>query len=59
MNMSRYALLMPFALVSPVWGMTFPAIRVGVNDLPPALFSGSRFIVAGVIMAMMLAHPGE
>ncbi|MCL6477644.1 MAG: EamA family transporter [Peptococcaceae bacterium] len=39
-----------YLVVCIVWGSTFLAIRIGVSDLPPALFSGVRFIIAGSIM---------
>src|ERR1700691_3708402 len=33
-----------------VWGSTYLAIRVGVGHLPPLLFAGIRYIVAGVLL---------
>lgn len=39
-----------FAIVYLVWGSTYLAIRVGVQSLPPWLFAGVRFLVAGVLM---------
>lgn len=33
-----------------IWGSTYLAIRVGVQDLPPALFAGVRFVCAGSLM---------
>ncbi len=33
-----------------IWGSTYLAIRVGVQDLPPALFAGLRFVCAGGLM---------
>lgn len=33
-----------------VWGSTYLAIRIGVQALPPALFAGVRFLLAGVLM---------
>jgi len=36
-----------------IWGSTYLAIRIGVQDLPPALFAGVRFVCAG---ALMLAY---
>jgi len=33
-----------------VWGSTYLAIRVGVKYLPPAIFSGVRFLVAGALL---------
>ncbi len=33
-----------------VWGTTYLSIRVGVRELPPLLFAGVRFIVAGALL---------
>lgn len=32
------------------WGSTYLAIRIGVQELPPLLFAGIRFLVAGSVM---------
>ncbi|NWG27081.1 MAG: EamA family transporter [Ignavibacteriaceae bacterium] len=37
-----------------VWGTTYLAIRIGVADLPPMLYAGLRWIIAGVIMTILL-----
>ncbi|HBV99490.1 MAG TPA: EamA family transporter [Desulfotomaculum sp.] len=39
-----------YSVVCIVWGSTYLAIRIGVSDLPPALFAGVRFIIAGSLM---------
>lgn len=39
-----------YAVVCIVWGSTYLAIRIGVGDLPPALFAGVRFLIAGGLM---------
>lgn len=39
-----------FAIVYVVWGSTYLAIRVGVAELPPALFAGARFLAAGALL---------
>jgi len=33
-----------------VWGSTYLAIRVGVGHLPPLVFAGVRFVVAGALL---------
>lgn len=43
-------IILGFAVVYLVWGSTYLAIRIGVQHLPPALFAGVRFLVAGVLM---------
>lgn len=42
---------MAFATIYLVWGSTFLAIRIGVSRLPPFLFGGLRFLVAGALLA--------
>ncbi len=39
-----------YTVVCLVWGSTYLAIRVGVSQLPPALFAGTRFLLAGAIL---------
>lgn len=38
-----------------IWGTTYLAIRIGVENLPPVLFTGLRWIVAGPILFILLA----
>lgn len=40
------------------WGTTYLAIRIGVQKLPPALFAGVRFLIAGVIFLTYLRLRG-
>ena len=42
--------LLSFAIIYFVWGSTFLAIRVGVQEVPPFLLAGMRFVLAGVIL---------
>ncbi len=42
--------LIAYLLVCVVWGSTYLAIRVGVADLPPFLFAGLRFVLAGFLL---------
>ncbi|MEW6354575.1 MAG: EamA family transporter [Pseudomonadota bacterium] len=44
-----------FLTVYLVWGSTYLAIRVGVADLPPALFAGARFVISGIALGA-IAH---
>jgi drug/metabolite transporter (DMT)-like permease len=37
-----------------IWGTTYLAIRVGVNGLPPMLFAGVRWLIAGAILFLFL-----
>jgi drug/metabolite transporter (DMT)-like permease len=49
---SRHNLLVALNFVSvyTLWGSTYLAIRFGVQDLPPALMAGTRFLVAGAML---------
>lgn len=42
--------LAAYVIVSLVWGSTYLAIRIGVGHLPPALFGGIRFTIAGLVL---------
>jgi drug/metabolite transporter (DMT)-like permease len=48
-----------WAAVCFFWGTTYLAIRVAVEGLPPVLFSGSRFLVAGVAMFLICRALGH
>ncbi len=39
-----------YVVLCIVWGSTYLAIRIGVADLPPALFAGVRFLIAGTVL---------
>jgi drug/metabolite transporter (DMT)-like permease len=51
--------LVAYLLVCTVWGSTYLAIRIGVQDLPPLLFAGVRFVVAGALLAGILLLMGD
>jgi drug/metabolite transporter (DMT)-like permease len=42
-------------VVYVVWGSTYLAIRVIVRDMPPLLAMGARFLVAGLVLAAIIA----
>jgi drug/metabolite transporter (DMT)-like permease len=48
-----------WAAVCFFWGTTYIAIRVAVEGLPPVLFAGSRFVVAGTIMFLICRSLGH
>jgi drug/metabolite transporter (DMT)-like permease len=53
----RWKTLLAFAIIYFVWGSTFYAIRVGVQQVPPLLFAALRFVPAGaVLVAWTLAR---
>ncbi|PKL88902.1 MAG: multidrug DMT transporter permease [Ignavibacteriae bacterium HGW-Ignavibacteriae-2] len=43
-----------WAAVSLIWGTTYLAIKIGVNDLPPLLFAGLRWGIAGPVFIGIL-----
>ena len=43
--------LVAYLIVCVFWGSTYLAIRIGVGVLPPFLFAGLRFLVAGALLA--------
>jgi drug/metabolite transporter (DMT)-like permease len=42
--------LVAYLLVCVLWGSTYLAIRIGVSVLPPFLFAGTRFLLAGLLL---------
>ena len=42
--------LIAYLVVCVFWGSTYLAIKVGVMELPPFLFAGVRFLVAGLLL---------
>ena len=47
------------SIVYVLWGGTYVAIRVMVEDIPPLLGAGARFAIAGVVMLVFLAARGH
>ncbi len=47
------------AAVCLIWGTTYLAIRIVVEDFPPFLFSGIRQIIAGVILLLFMFTVGK
>jgi drug/metabolite transporter (DMT)-like permease len=50
--------LIAYLLVCTVWGSTYLAIRIGVQELPPLLFAGVRFLIAGALLAGIVLLSG-
>jgi len=46
----RSRLVLCLAIVWLVWGSSYLATRIGVTHLPPLLFGGLRFVIAGVLL---------
>jgi drug/metabolite transporter (DMT)-like permease len=58
---ATWALALAFGIVYITWGTTYLAIQRGVRDeqLPPALFGGTRVCLAGLVLLAYLALRGE
>jgi drug/metabolite transporter (DMT)-like permease len=54
----RIKLIACFAVVYLVWGSSYLAMRVGVQQLAPMLFAGVRFALAGVLLVGFAAARG-
>jgi len=42
--------VLAYIAVCILWGSTYLAIRIGVSELPPTIFAGIRFTIAGALM---------
>jgi drug/metabolite transporter (DMT)-like permease len=56
---ARWKLLTALWTVYLVWGSTYLAIKVSVRTLPAFLSAGSRFLLAGGLLALILALRGR
>src|SRR5580700_10237552 len=54
----RWKILMAFAIIYFVWGSTFLAIRIGVQEVPPFFLAGVRFLTAGAILYAWMRATG-
>ncbi len=52
---TKAALIAGFAAIYIIWGSTYLGIRIAVETMPPFLMAGSRFLVAGSIVAAFIA----
>ena len=51
--------LIAYLVVCVFWGSTYLAIKVGVTELPPFLFGGVRFLIAGLILLVIAYAFGD
>lgn len=54
MNNPKFKSYLAYISICIVWGTTYLAIRVGVEDLPPWLFAGFRWTAAGLFFMTIL-----
>jgi drug/metabolite transporter (DMT)-like permease len=52
------ALVAAFGAVWIIWGSTYLAIRYALETLPPFLFAGARFLIAGLILLAIAVARG-
>ena len=48
-----------FAAVYLIWGSTYLAIRIAVQDVPPGLLAGTRFVLAGILLGSAAIWYGQ
>lgn len=58
-NKSNVLAYLALGVVCIVWGTTYLALRVGVTQFPPFLFSAIRFLCAGPILLAILYFFGK
>jgi drug/metabolite transporter (DMT)-like permease len=51
--------LILFAAICLIWGATWLAIKFGIATVPPLIFAGTRFIMAGAALLIYLRLRGE
>jgi drug/metabolite transporter (DMT)-like permease len=55
----RVRLAAAFFAIYFLWGTTFLAIRIAVEELPPLFAAGARFFLAGVLLYAFMRFKGE
>lgn len=51
---SNFKAYLAWITICVIWGTTYLAIKIGVTDLPPFLFAGFRWIIAGPLFLLIL-----
>jgi drug/metabolite transporter (DMT)-like permease len=54
MRGAGWKLWVALGVVYVVWGSTYLAIKIAVRTLPPLLTAGTRFLAAGLLLALLL-----
>lgn len=55
---SRAKIYLAFAAVYLIWGSTYLAIRFTIETMPPLFMSGTRFLLAGLILYLIAKMQG-
>jgi drug/metabolite transporter (DMT)-like permease len=56
---SRWKVIVAFGLVYVFWGSTYLGIGIAVEQIPPGVMCGARFMVAGTVMLAYCALTGR
>ena len=59
MHKDNFKAYLAWIAICVIWGTTYLAIRIGVADLPPMLFAGLRWLIAGIIFLIYLVLRGH
>ena len=55
----KVRMILAFFAIYFLWGTTFLAIRIAVEELPPLFAAGARFLIAGVLLLGFMLAKGE
>jgi drug/metabolite transporter (DMT)-like permease len=55
----KLRMMLAFFAIYFLWGTTFLAIRIAVEELPPLFAAGARFFIAGVLLFGFMRIKGE
>lgn len=55
----KVRMALAFFAIYVLWGTTFLAIRIAVEELPPLFAAGTRFFIAGVVLYAFMRFRGE
>jgi drug/metabolite transporter (DMT)-like permease len=56
---SQWKIILAFGLVYVFWGSTYLGIGIAVEQIPPAVMCGARFLTAGLVMLAYCAVTGR
>ena len=54
MDKSELKAYLAWVSICIVWGTTYIAIKIGIESVPPMIFAGLRWIIAGPILLLIL-----
>lgn len=51
---NKTTIILAWLSLCVIWGTTWLVIKVGLNDLPPLTYAGTRFLIAGAILSAII-----